>query len=99
MIGPVTFQSRTSKARRCASGLRGAGGISAALLGVLVMLATARSAHAAGQPIIWDDDQNGLDDRMETVEALGYRHSFEDADTLLRQRFAVERTTGGLVYG
>lgn len=98
MIRPVTFPCRTSKARRCASGLGGAGGILAAFLGVLVLLATAPPARA-GQPIIWDDDQDGLDDRMETVQLLGYRYSFENADTLQRQRFAVERTTSGLVYG
>lgn len=97
MIHPVKFLRRTSKARRCASGLRGAG-IAAALLGLLVTLATAPPAHA-GQPIIWDDDQDGLDDRMEQVQLLGWRYSFENADTLLRQRFEVERTTGGLVYG
>jgi len=93
---PVFFQA-TSKARRCASGLRGAG-LAAALFGILA-LPLAPSPAGAGQPIIWDDDQDGLDDRMETVNLLGYRFSFVNADTTLQQRFEVERTGSGLVYG
>jgi subtilase family protein len=70
----------------------------AARLVLLASLTAPPIAHA-GQPFIWDDDGDGLDDRMESVQLLGYRYSFEGADTLARQRFEVERTVGNLVYG
>ena len=82
-------------ARRCASSRRAAG---STLLAALAVLCLAGSALAA-QPIIWDDDEDGLDDRMETVQLLGYRFSFENDDTTRRQRFQVERLSGDLVYG
>ena len=63
----------------------------------LALLAAAPLARAA-QPFIWDDDDDGIDDRIETVEALGYRFSFEGADTLLRQRFVV-LPDAQLIYG
>src|SRR5690349_12139292 len=47
-------------------------------------------AHAA-QPFIWDQDTNGLDDRIETVHLLGFEASFELGDTTLRQRIDVTR--------
>src|SRR6266436_160753 len=83
-------------ARRCVSGLRGVG--PAALLGLSMLLVPAREA-AATQPLIWDDDQNGMDDRIETVQLLGYRFSFEGADTLARQRFEVTGVGANLIYG
>src|SRR5882724_4153080 len=46
---------------------------------LLALTAAAPRAHA-GQPFIWDDDGDGLDDRMETVRLLGYQFSFEGAD-------------------
>ncbi|MEP7027413.1 MAG: S8 family serine peptidase [Candidatus Eisenbacteria bacterium] len=54
-------------------------------------------AHAG--PYVWDQDEDGLDDRMETVNLLGYRFAFTNADTLGRQRFEVSQQAGGLVYG
>jgi hypothetical protein len=57
------------------------------------------SANAWAGPYVWDQDEDGLDDRMETVQLLGYRFSFENADTLLRQRFDVVPQSGGLAYG
>ena len=54
---------------------------------------------AAAGPYIWDQDEDGIDDRMESVHALGYGASFESADTLSRQRFEVSRVPGDLVYG
>jgi len=58
----------------------------AACCACLLLLAT--GARAA-QPFIWDDDGDRLDDRMESVEVLGYRFSFENGDTLARQRIVV----------
>lgn len=53
----------------------------------------------AGQPFIWDDDADGLDDRMEQVHALGYQYSFEGADSLGLQRFQVVRAGNDLEFG
>src|SRR5262245_31232179 len=64
-------------------------------LALLLLLAPA----ALAGPYIWDQDDDSIDDRIETVQLLGYRFSFENADTLARQRIAVERIAGGLVYG
>src|SRR5713101_7197572 len=72
----LVFIHRTSKARRCASGLRSTGR-RVVLLGLLA-LALVPAPARAGQPIIWDDDQDGIDDRMETVNVFGYRFSFEN---------------------
>lgn len=55
-------------------------------------------ARATG-PVVWDEDGDGIDDRIGTVQALGFRYSFEDADSLLRQRFEVTRVGADLVYG
>lgn len=55
-------------------------------------------AHAA-QPFIWDQDTNGLDDRIETVNLLGFHMSFVLGDTLLEQRIDVARGAPGLLYG
>ena len=57
----------------------------------------APAAHAG--PYIWDDDDDAIDDRIESVQLLGFRFSFENADSLLRQRFEVTRVLGTLVYG
>jgi len=69
-----------------------------ALLGAsLLVAACAPGARAA--PFIWDQDQDRIDDRIATVHLLGYQYSFDQADTLLRQRIAVERLGGGLTFG
>ena len=69
-----------------------------ALLGAsLLVAACATGARAA--PFIWDQDQDRIDDRIATVHLLGYQYSFDQADTLLRQRIAVERLGGGLTFG
>lgn len=74
----------------------------AGLMRRAAVVACAALLHAvpvhAAQPFIWDDDNDGLDDRMETVDVLGFRFSFEDADTLKRQRFVVAQGSE-LVYG
>jgi len=65
---------------------------------LLALSALAASAAHAG-PYIWDQDDNALDDRIESVQLLGYRFSFENGDSLLRQRFEVTRVLGSLAYG
>ena len=95
MMPPVSMTSRDPKARRCASSPR-AGWIT--LLAGLAVLCLATPVRAA-QPIIWDDDEDGLDDRMETVNLLGIQFSFENQDTTQRQRFLVTRVVDSLIYG
>jgi len=50
-------------------------------------------------PFIWDQDDNKIDDRIESVQLLGYHLAFEGADSLLRKRFAVDPVAGTLIYG
>ncbi len=73
----------------------------AAALIVLLFLAVAPpwARNAAAAPFIWDQDDNKIDDRIESVHLLGYDLAFEQADTLLRKRFEVTALAGGLVYG
>lgn len=61
-------------------------------------IAFTTAARASG-PVIWDEDGDGIDDRIGTVQALGFRYSFENADTLLRQRFEVTKIGTDLIYG
>ena len=70
-------------------------GVATALAVVAMAFACAR---AQAGPYVWDQDEDGLDDRMETVQLLGYRFAFVDADTLAPLRFQVEQTVSGLVY-
>ena len=68
------------------------------LLGVACAFAlAARQAHAA-QPFIWDQDTNGIDDRIELVDSLGYAASFELGDISLRQRILVLQDVPNLLY-
>src|SRR5262245_29770853 len=67
----------------------------AALLAGTMFVTHARAA----QPFIWDQDTNGIDDRIELVHLDGYSLSFENGDTLLRQRFVVLRALPELLYG
>jgi hypothetical protein len=64
----------------------------------LALACAALPVHAA-QPFIWDQDTNGLDDRIETVNLLGFHMSFVLGDTLLDQRIEVTRDLPGLLYG
>ena len=66
-------------------------------LALALLCLTCPLAHAA--PFIWDDDGDRIDDRIESVNLLGFRFAFEDSDTLLRQRIEVAHTGPGLVYG
>src|SRR5881396_3307904 len=56
------------------------------------------SLARAAQPFIWDQDTNGIDDRMETVHLLGWSASFELGDTTLHQRILVLRGGQELIY-
>ena len=68
--------------------------------GLILAAAGLLMAHAAAAgPYIWDQDENRIDDRIESVQLLGYPFSFEGADTTARQRFVVTRTAGDLAYG
>ena len=69
------------------------------LVTFLAALALAGSALAG--PYVWDQDQDGMDDRMETVhaDAFGYRFAFENGDTLGRARFEVARGAGDILFG
>src|SRR5262245_19180710 len=72
--------------------------ISLPILMLLAACMCAAPAFAAG-PVIWDEDGDGIDDRIGTVQALGYRYSFENADSLLRQRFEVTKLGLDLIFG
>lgn len=66
-------------------------------LASLALVAGAGLSHAA--PFVWDNDGDRLDDRIESVHLVGYAFSFEDADTLLRQRIDVTRAGVDLLFG
>ena len=53
------------------------------------LLGAVLAAPVGAGPYIWDQDEDGLDDRMETVNLLGYSYSFAGNDTLQQQRFEV----------
>src|SRR5262245_21734185 len=61
-------------------------------------LACAAGPAGAAQPFIWDQDTNGIDDRIELVHLNGFSASFELGDTTLRQRIGVVRSLGDLLY-
>ena len=73
----------------------------AAVVIVLLLLAVAflASRDATAAPFIWDQDQDRIDDRIETVHVGGYALAFEQADTLKRRRIDVSPAPGGLLFG
>src|SRR5262245_5671802 len=75
--------------------IRRAGGL--VLLAIAAAWGVTAPARAA-QPFIWDQDGNGIDDRIESVHALGWSASFELGDTTLRQRIQVLQGGPELVY-
>src|SRR5947207_2930363 len=91
---PDLAPRRSAPAARGVSRARGP--VVAALLLASVLVST--RARAA-QPFIWDQDTNGIDDRVESVHLLGYTASFELGDTTLRQRIQVLRSGPDLLYG
>jgi hypothetical protein len=68
-------------------------------LSFLVTAAALLAPQAWAGPFIWDQDEDRLDDRVETVQLLGYQFAFESADSLQRKRFDVVRVPGGLLFG
>lgn len=69
------------------------------VLALVLAAACAPLPARAAQPFIWDQDTNGLDDRIETVHLNGYELSFEFGNTSLRQRIEVLQGVPGLLYG
>ena len=69
------------------------------VLALLAACAGAPSLARAAQPFIWDQDTNGLDDRVESVHLLGWSASFQLGDTTLLQRIEVVRELPALLYG
>src|SRR5262245_46837366 len=69
----------------------------AIIAGALALVLAASSAHAA-QPFIWDQDGNGIDDRIELVNVGGYSLSFEAGDITRRQRILVLPEVPALPY-
>ena len=64
----------------------------------LAAATTLAGARAQAAPYIWDEDDDHIDDRVESVNLLGYQFSFEQGDTTARQRVAVTRAGSSLVY-
>src|SRR5260221_9196636 len=83
---PDPAPRRSAPAARGAYRTRGWGVAVLLLAGVLVS-----SGARAAQPFIWDQDTNGIDDRVESVHLNGFAASFELGDTTLRQRIQVLR--------
>ncbi len=78
---------------------RGSAASGSMLFALLLVVLACAAGPALAAPFIWDQDDNGLDDRIESVHLLGYEFSFENGDTLAPQRIQVIRTPGGLSYG
>jgi len=97
MSGPMQ-PTPDSASKRDDRGGRRARRIVVLLFVLACLFAAATQVHAA-QPFIWDQDTNGIDDRMESVHLLGYSASFELGDTTQRQRIQVQRSGGDLLYG
>lgn len=76
-----------------------ASALAALAASVLLLGALIAPARTEAAPFVWDHDDDGIDDRIETVHVLGYTFSFEGADSLARQRFVVLRSAGDLLYG
>jgi hypothetical protein len=89
----VTGRGRHPSFATCGAALR-----RSVLPGLLVVAGLALSSPARSGPFIWDEDGDRIDDRIESVHLLGFEFSFENADTLQRQRFAVVRTGSVLSY-
>jgi hypothetical protein len=79
-------------------GLRRARASVTTALAIVALLACAFTrAHAS--PYVWDDNENRIDDRIETVNLLGISLSFENQDPSNLQRFLVTNGPSGLLYG
>lgn len=93
-LGPTrpSCVSATRQARRRAC---------VAALGLLLPIAVAlfSPSGAGAAPFIWDQDEDRIDDRVESVHVFGYALAFDQGDTTLRKRIDVTNAPGGLVYG
>jgi len=76
-----------------------AGAIRTILSAACLVTALLAPAPAWAGSYIWDQDDDRIDDRMESVQVGGYRFAFENADSLMRQRIDVSQSPGGLLYG
>ena len=88
-IGSTTTRSVDTRAARV---------LACACLVLMVVIAPGGGARAA-QPFVWDQDGNGIDDRVESVHALGFSASFEASDTTRKQRIQVMRSGPDLLFG
>lgn len=79
-------------------GLRLPGFAVAGVLAALFLAGAGAGSIAHAGPYVWDQDEDGLDDRMETVQLLGYRFAFEYGDTLQRERIDAENTASGVLF-
>ena len=70
------------------------------LWSVLVLLCLALTPGiASATPWVWDQDENGLDDRLSTVALLGINWAFENLDPQGRLRFEIDLVDSILQYG
>ena len=70
------------------------------LWSVLVLLCLVLAPGAAlATPWVWDQDQNGIDDRLSTVAQLGIIWAYENLDPDGRLRFEVDLVDSILQYG
>src|SRR5437867_9754038 len=96
MIAPLEARGAVSSGRMPGEQAAKQAAVRGLLFGLL-LLGSVRPSVAA--PFIWDEDQDRIDDRIESVHVLGYQVAFEHGDSLLRKRIAVARVPGGdLVY-
>src|SRR5258705_13063194 len=95
--GPMRTRA-TRALRNSAAGARAADRARGFVVAAFVLACGLAAPARATQPFIWDQDTNGIDDRIESVHALGWSASFELSDTTLRQRIAVVRALPELLY-
>ncbi len=69
----------------------------ASLVFLLVSLCAPVLCQAA--PWVWDQDQDGIDDRLEATAAGGINQAFENLDPEARKRFEVDLVDTVLQYG
>lgn len=66
---------------------------------LLCLLAAVAPRQAMATPWVWDQDQNGIDDRLSAVAANGINWAFENLDPGGRLRFEVGFVESVLQYG
>lgn len=92
----VTLETCATRCSRCGV-RRGRVLVRAAVLAAFLALPGLAQALT---PYMWDEDDDRVDDRMESVDVGGIRYSFDLGDTLNNQRFeVVSGPAGSLFYG